>query len=105
MHRVSVYGILSDVYTMYTCPLGIISQRYGIKYRLYVDNTQLNISLNPYHESIFSPSLENLHNSFADIRLVMTRNIKFNGDKTNITYLVSAHYVKFLTTPNDSKQI
>ena len=54
--RVPVHGILSDiqnllsgvpqgsvlrslVFTMYTRPLGIIVQRYGIKYHLYVDGT------------------------------------------------------------------
>ena len=59
---VSVHGILSDsqfllsgvpqcsvvsplVFTMYTCPLGIIKQCYGIKYDLYADDTQLYISL------------------------------------------------------------
>ena len=52
--RVSVHGILSDVqfllsdlpqgtvlgplvFTMYTRPLGIIAQQYGLKYHLYAD--------------------------------------------------------------------
>ena len=58
--RVSVHGILSDiqfllsgvpqgsvlgppVFPMYTRPLGIIEQRYGVKYHLYADDTQLYI--------------------------------------------------------------
>ena len=62
--KVSVHGILSDiqfvlsgvpqgsvlgplVFTMYTRPLGIIAQRYGVKYHLYADDTQLYISLDP----------------------------------------------------------
>jgi len=52
--RLSVHGILSDVhillsvlsplvFTIYTRPFGIIAQRYGIKYNLYADDTQLYI--------------------------------------------------------------
>jgi len=58
--RVSVHGILSDVqfllagvpqgsvfssmvFTMYMCPLGIIAKRYGVKYHLCADDTQLYI--------------------------------------------------------------
>ena len=74
--RVSVNGILSDiqillsgvpqgsvlgpqVFTMYTCPLGIIAQRYGVKHNLYADDTQLYISLDPDNELNFSSSLKN----------------------------------------------
>ena len=39
----SVLGPL--VFTMYTRPLLIIAQRYGVKYLLYADDTQLYISL------------------------------------------------------------
>jgi len=41
----SVLGPL--VFTIYIRPLGIIEQRYGVKYRLYSDDTQLYISLDP----------------------------------------------------------
>ena len=63
----SVHGILSDiqfllsgvaqgsvpgplVFIMYTRPLGIIVQQYGVKYRLCADDTQLYISLDPDNE-------------------------------------------------------
>jgi len=70
-HRVHVLGILSDmqflisgvpqssflgplVFTMYTRSLGIIAQRYGVKYHLHADDTQLYISLDPDNELFFS---------------------------------------------------
>ena len=45
------------VFTMYTSPLGIIAQRYGVKYHLYAYDTQLYISLDPDNEINFSSSL------------------------------------------------
>ena len=71
----SVHGILSNVQfllsgvpqgsflgplvlTMYTRPLGIIAQRYGVNYHLYADDTQLYISLDPDNELNFSSSLK-----------------------------------------------
>jgi len=64
---VSVHGILSEVqfllsgvaeslvlappaFTVYTRPLGIIVQRYWVKYYLYADDTQQYISLDPDNE-------------------------------------------------------
>jgi len=106
--RVCVRGILSDiqfwlsgipkvsaldylVFTMYTRPLGIIVQRYGVKYHLYADDTQLYISLDPDNELNFSSSLKNLEHCIAVIRLWMTQNL--NDNKTNILYLASPHCV------------
>ncbi|KAK2145627.1 hypothetical protein LSH36_668g01000 [Paralvinella palmiformis] len=60
---------------MYTRPLGIIAQRYGVKYHLYADDTQLYISLDPDNELNFSSSLNNLEHCIADIRLWMTQNL------------------------------
>ena len=115
--RVSVRGILSDiqfllsgvpkvtaldylVFTMYTRPLGIIVQRYGVKYHLYADDTQLYISLDPDNELNFSSSLKNLEHCIAVIRLWMTQNLlKLNDNKTNIIYLASPHCFKSLKTP------
>ena len=38
------------IFTKYTCPLGIIGQRYGVKYHTFADDTQLYISLDPDNE-------------------------------------------------------
>ena len=115
--RVSVHGILYDiqfllsgvpqssvlghlVFTMYIRPLEIISQRYGVKYHLYADGTQLYISLDPDNELNFSSSLKNLGHCIADIWLWLTQNLlKLNDNKTNILYLASPHCVKSLKTP------
>ena len=56
-------GSITDplaVFTMYTLPLGIIPQRYDIKYHLYADDTQLNISMDSDNELNVSSSLKNL---------------------------------------------
>ena len=85
---------------MYARPLGIIVQRYGGKYQLHGDDTQLYISLDPDNELNFSSSLKNLEHCIADIRLWMTQNrLRLNDNKTNIVYLASQHSIKSLKTP------
>jgi len=85
---------------MDTRPLGIIAQRYGVKYHLYAHDTQLNILLDPDNELNFSSSLKNFEHCIVDIRLWMTQNLlKLNDNKTNIIYLVSPHCVKSPKTP------
>ena len=71
--QASVLGPL--VFTMYTRPLGIIVQRYGVKYHLYTDGTQLYILLDPGNELSFYYSLKNLEHCIAGIRLWMTQNL------------------------------
>ena len=107
--RVSVHGILflSDiqfllsgapkgsvlgplVFTMYTCPLGIIAQWYGVKYHLYAYDTQLYISLDPDNELNFSSSLKNLEHCIADIRLWVTQKL---NDIKQIFYIWHHHIV------------
>ena len=73
--RVSVYDILSDVqlllsgvpqgsvlgplvFTVYIRPLVIIAKRYGVKYHLNADDTQLCISLVPDNQLIVFLFLE-----------------------------------------------
>ena len=80
--RVSVHGILSDiqfllsdvpqgsvlgtlVFTMYTRPLGIIPQLYGVKYHLYADDKHLYISLDADNELNFSSFWKNLKQMYC----------------------------------------
>ena len=67
--QVSVLGPL--VFTIYGRHL--IAHRYGVKYHLHPDNTQLYISLDPDNELNFFSSLKNLEHCIADIRLWMTQ--------------------------------
>jgi hypothetical protein len=84
---------------MYTRPLVIIAQRYGVKYHLHADYTQLYISLDHDNELNISSSVKKLEHCIADIRLWMAQNLlKLNNNKTNILYLASPHCVKFLKT-------
>jgi len=93
----SVLGSL--VFTMHTRSHGIIAQRYGVKYHLHTDDTQLYISRDPDNELNFSSSWKNLEHCIAYIRLWMTQNIlKLNDTKTYISYLASTYCVKSLKT-------
>ena len=100
--RVSVHVILSDiqfllsdvlqgsflgpmVFTMYTPLLKIIAQRYGVKYHLYADDTQLYILLDSDNQLNISSSLNTLEHCIADIRLWMTQKLlRLIDNKTNI---------------------
>jgi len=94
----SVLGLL--VFTMYTRPLGVIAQRYVVKYHLYADDTQLYMSLDPDNELNFSSSLKNLEHCICDIMFWLTQNLlRLYDNKTNIIYLALPHCVKSLTTP------
>jgi len=108
---VSVHDIVSDVqfvlpdvpggsvtgpliFKLFTSPLGIIAQRYGMKYHWYIDETLDEKKVN------FSSSLNNLEHSITDIWLWITQNrIRLNDNQTNIIYLASPRCVKSLKTP------
>ena len=87
------------VFTLYTRPLGIIAQRYGVQCHLYADETQLYISLDLSNKLNVSSYLKHLEYCMADIRLLMTQNLlRLSDNKTYITYLALPHFVKSLKT-------
>ena len=86
-HNVLFSRLKDMVFTMYTRPLGVIAQRYGVNYHLYADDTQLYISPDPDNELNFSSSLKNLEHCIADIRLWMTPNVLRLNDNKNKYYI------------------
>ena len=73
------------LFIMYTKPLGTTAQLYGVKYDLYVDDTQMYVSLELGYEADVSSPLENLENSVADIQLCMIcKVLKLKEDKTHV---------------------
>ena len=70
---------------------------YGVKYRLYADDTQLYASLHTANDADVSASLEKVEHCIADIRIWMTSNVlKCNEDNNNIIYMVSPYYSRSL---------
>ena len=55
------------LFTGYTKPLGTNVLRYGIKYHLYTDDTQLYVPLDPGNKADVSSSLKNLEYYITDI--------------------------------------
>ena len=72
-----------------TCKWGTTAQRYGIKYQLYPDDTQLYVSLDPGNKADAFVSSENLEHCIADIQPWVTNNVlKLNENKTSIIHTV-----------------
>ena len=70
-----------------------LSQRYGVKYHLYIGETQLYISLVSDNELGFS--LKNVEHCIADIRVWTTQHpLTLNGNNANSTCIASLHRVK-----------
>jgi len=79
-------GLCTPAFTMYTCPVRVIAQRYGVNYHLYDDDTQLDTFLDADNRLNVFSSLKNLEHCIADIRLWVIRNLlRLNNNKTNIT--------------------
>ena len=87
------------IFTLYTRPLGMIAQKYGVGYHFYADDTQLYVSLDLDNEPKCFSSLENLEHCIADIQQWMNQNLlKLNHNKTDIIYIASPYCIKSLIT-------
>lgn len=94
----SVLGPL--IFIMYTRPIGIIARKYGVKFHLYADDTQLYASLDLNDRDSSKSSLNNLEQCIDELRSWMTHNrLKLNDDKSDVIYIASPHYLKSLSTP------
>jgi len=69
---------------MYVFSLEMMAQRFGVKYYLQSDDTQLYLSLNPDIEIISSSSLRKIEHRIAKIRQWMTQILLRLNDDQNI---------------------
>ena len=82
------------LFTMYTKPLGDIANKYGVKYHLYADDTQLYLSFDQLSHNAMDASLEIIENCISEIKAWMNKHfLKLNGDKTEYM-VIQSKYVK-----------
>ena len=80
------------LFTLYTLPLGQIATKYGLKYHIYADDTQLYISFKPQDPTSLAGEIENIQSCFLEIKQWMTDNLlKLNGDKTELLISINKH--------------
>ena len=81
------------LFTLYTSPLGDIARKYGLRFHLYADDTQLYITFRPMDSASITVSKSVLQNCIAEIRAWMLRNmLKLNGDKTELLVVTSGRF-------------
>jgi hypothetical protein len=83
-----------EMFTKYTKPLGDIIKKYGIKYHIYADDTQLYIIFDTIDTK---EATENMENCINEIRNWMrSRWLKLNDAKTEVLTIGSKHVLSNL---------
>ena len=91
----SVMGPL--LFTAYIRPIGDIAIKYGVKYHIYADDTQLYISFNPRIPGDLERALTSLTNCIIDIKTWMSSNyLKLNDSKTEFFVAGSTYSLRLL---------
>ena len=81
------------LFTLYTSPLGDIARKYGLRFHLYADDTQLYITFRPADPASLKCSLTTIRQCIDEIRTWMWENLlKLNGDKTEILIITTGKY-------------
>lgn len=84
----SVLGPL--LFTLYVKPLGRIISRYGLRYHMYADDTQIYTSFNPKSLANFQEEISKLEQCISEISIWMTLNkLKLNEGKTELLLAMS----------------
>ncbi len=78
-------------FTIYTQPLGDIVRKFGLKFHLYADDTQLYLTFDPNTEGDKELNIKTMESCISDIKLWMLKNkLKLNDGKTEFM-LLNAH--------------
>ena len=86
------------LFTLYTAPIGVIIRKYGLKYHLYADDSQLYVAVKPTgsNEKIISK----LELCLEELRTWMKANwLKLNDDKTEVLHISSSGMKEKLDLP------
>ena len=78
------------LFTMYTTPVGNISRKHGLNFRLYADDTQLYISFQPGVSVSKETAISCPEACIRDIMIWMTNNLlRLNDDKTELIVITT----------------
>ncbi len=92
------YLLGPQIFIMYTRPTGVIARKYGVKYHLYADETQLYATFDVKDEATLTSSLQALEYCIVEIRSWMAKNmLKLNDDKSDILYVTTLSEVSQYT--------